>query len=319
MGALPRGVRVTVANPFLETAMRLSAFLPGLLLACVACVLPAARANAQAIFADGFESGNTLAWQSFGEPPLVPADSFRLSTLLLRDPHVFIDIPIFGCFDFTDNALPLGLGPSLNTQLATAITTDDDGDGFLDFSLMLLGRPLSPAAVDFRLDTARGLCPAPSPPSTCALDPAEVPQTHRYSAFGSGLCLDVLAGTTSGYSPAPTPPAASCFVSAERNLGIATATLPLPLQAVQAAATFVGNPASSLSPGLLRGFLSEAVADTLLLPAEVPVVGGQPISILLPGGQGNCANHDGRDLFAGELGWWFYFNFTATPTPWTGP
>lgn len=299
--------------------MRQPAFLPGLLLACVACVLPAARTNAQAVFADGFESGNTLAWQSFGEPPLLPADSFRLATLLLRDPHVFVDIPIFGCYDFTDNALPLGLGPSLNTQLATAITTDDDGDGFLDFSLMLLGRPLSPTAADFRLDTARGLCPAPAPPGTCALDPAEVPQTHRYSSLASGLCLDVLPGTTSGYSPAPTPPAASCFVTVARNLGISTATLPLQLQAVQAAATFVGDPATNLAPGLLRGFLSEAVANAVLLPADIPVVGGQPLSILLPGGQGNCANHDARDTFAGEPGWWFYFNFSANPTPWTGP
>jgi len=275
--------------------------------------------KAQLIFEDGFESGNTLAWTSVGEAPLVPADSYRTSSLWLRDPHVFINIPVFGCTDFTDNDLPLGLGPSFNSQLATAITADGDSDGFLDLSLMLLGRPFSPTAVDVRMDTASGQCAAPSPPTTCARDAADIPQTHNYNSQASGLCLDVVPGTTSGYSPAVTAPAAACFVTDARSLGLATSGIGLPLLAVQAAATFQGNPATSMSPGLLRGFLTEAAANAILLPANIPIVGGQPFSILLPGGQGSCANHDGRDTFETQSGWWFYFNYEAVPTPWTGP
>lgn len=61
-----------------------------------------------------------------------------------------------------------------------------------------------------------------------------------------------------------------------------------------------------------------AAALLILLPADLPVVGGQPLSILLPGGTGNCAGHDDCDLFEGVTGWWFYFEYVAEPVPWTG-
>lgn len=285
-------------------------------------VLAASPARTQEpFFADGFESGNSLAWsQSFGEPLLQLADAYRTSELLLRDPHLFVNLPIFGCFDFTDNDLPLSLGPSFNGQLAAAIETDGDGDGYLDLSLMLLGRPLSPgAAAGSRVDTARGLCAAPSPAASCDRDGGDVPQTHYYNTQSSGLCLDVVAGTTSGYSPSPTAPSAPCFVTAPRDLRFGVSGVELPLHAVQSAATFLGNPATSLAPGLLRGFLTEAAANSILLPADLPIVGGQPFSVLLPGGSGNCAGHDARDIFLGASGWWFYFNSTAVPVDWTGP
>lgn len=278
-------------------------------------------AQAQPFFADGFESGNTLAWsQSFGEPPLTPADAFRTTDLRLRDPHLFVTIPLFGCFDFTDQNLPLGLGPSFNAQLATAITTDGDGDGNLDLSLLILGRPMSPAAVNFRADTANGLCPAsPGPLPFCDPDPAAVPQTTQYSAQASGLCLDVVAGTTSGYSPGVTPPSGPCFVTVARNLSFEANGVQLPLLAVQSAGTLVGTPTNTLTNGLMRGFLTETAANTILLPADLPIVGGQPFSILLPGGSGNCASHDARDTFEAQSGWWFYFNSTASELIWTGP
>ncbi len=52
---------------------------------------------------------------------------------------------------------------------------------------------------------------------------------------------------------------------------------------------------TGFATGLMRGFLSEAEAATVLLPATLPIVGGQPITVLLPGGAGNCAAHDDRD------------------------
>lgn len=298
--------------------VRLLALLP--LLAIGSLAAPAARAQ-EPFYEDGFESGNSLAWaQSFGEPALTLANAFRTSELELRDPHLFVQLPIFGCFDFTDNDLPLSLGPSFNSQLAEAIETDGDGDGYLDLSLLLLGRPLQVgAAPNTRLDTALGNCPGPFPATSCDRDGDDVPQTHYYSTQGSGLCLDALAGTTSGYSPAITPVAASCFVTAARGLSLEVSGVSLPLAAVQVGATFLGSPPSSLAPGLLRGFLTEAAADSILLPADLPVVGGQPFSILLPGGDGNCANHDARDTFGGQSGWWFYLSSTAVPVIWTGP
>jgi len=61
----------------------------------------------------------------------------------------------------------------------------------------------------------------------------------------------------------------------------------------------------------LRGFVREIDADQILIPPDVPLIGGQPLSALLPGGAGNCAAGDDRDMLNGEPGWWFYFAIEA--------
>ena len=76
--------------------------------------------------------------------------------------------------------------------------------------------------------------------------------------------------------------------------------------------------------GLLRGFITEADANATIIPATFPLVGGHPLSLLLPGGDPpgadrNCAGFDDRDTYQGVRGWWFYLNFPAVRVPWTGP
>ncbi len=138
---------------------------------------PAAGAAHVGLFADGFESGNTLAWSaSAGEPALLPAEVFRLSDLDLRDPHLYVN-PGFGCFDFTDQDLPLTTGTAFNGQLQAAITGDSEPDGLLDSSFLLEFRPFDEAAAALRLDIGGGLCTAPMAGTSCAPDPASLPQT----------------------------------------------------------------------------------------------------------------------------------------------
>lgn len=273
-----------------------------------------------AVFADGFESGNTLAWTlSAGEPPLVSPEAYRMSDLDLRDPHVFVDLDILGgCFDFTDQNLPLDLAPSLNAQIEAAITTDGDSNGTLDLSSLLLFRPFSETAVDLRLDLGGGACVAPFPAATCDPD-GGVPQTATYDALAGGTCLEAEAGTTSGYVPAVSSTPAPCFVSQPRSVLLSVGLLELPLRGYQLAGASLGDPPSGFAQGLLRGFLREVDADTILLPPELPIVGGEPLSILLRGGTGNCAPGDDRDLFEGDSGWWFYFAWTADVVLYTGP
>jgi|CXWL01.1.fsa_nt_gi hypothetical protein len=274
---------------------------------------------AQTLFSDGFESANTLAWAAApGETPPPAADVFRFADLDLRDPHVYVDTGIVGCVDVTDNGLP-GF-PSFNAQVATAITTDGNGDTYLDASYLLEFRPFDALAVGLRLDVANGLCTAPVAGTSCAPDPASVPTSTVYSGVAVGSCLAPLAGSTYGpYSPDPAAPAAPCFVSTGRNLTFTSGGLPLPLVDFQVAAVLVGNPVTGMTTGLMRGFLSEASAATVLLPASLPLVGGQPLTVVLPGGAGSCASHDDRDTYHGVSGWWFYFDFTASPVPFTGP
>ena len=79
---------------------------------------------------------------------------------------------------------------------------------------------------------------------------------------------------------------------------------------------------TDLTNGLLMGFITEANADVTLLPAGTPLVGGDPLSSILPGGTGNCSGIDAREIGpdgAGgtTLGWWLYLNFTAPQVPYT--
>lgn len=276
-------------------------------------------AQLTAVFADGFESGNTLAWSATaGEPALPPAEVFRLSDLDLRDPHVYVS-PGFGCFDFTDQDVPLFPGSAFNGQLQAAITGDSEPDGFLDSSLLLEFRPFDEAGAGLRLDLASGLCTAPMVGTSCAPDPASLPQTAGYDGLAAGSCLAAVAGTTYGpYTPEVATVAGPCFVSAPRRVVFDLNGVSLPLLDLQIAGDWTATPVSGFASGLMRGFLSEAEAANVLLPASLPIVGGQPITVLLPGGAGNCAGHDDRDSLNGVSGWWFYFNFPADAVLWSG-
>ncbi len=276
-------------------------------------------AGLTAVFADGFESGNTLAWSaSAGEPALAPAEVFRLSDLDLRDPHLYVS-PGFGCFDFTDQDVPLFPGSAFNGQLQAAITGDSQPDGLLDSSYLLEFRPFAEAAAAVRLDLGSGLCTAPMAGTSCAPDPASLPQTATYDGLAAGSCLAALAGTTYlPYTPEVATVAGPCFVSAPRRVVFDLNGVSLPLSDLQIAGDWTATPVSGFATGLMRGFLSEAEAANVLLPASLPIVGGEPITVLLPGGAGNCAAHDDRDNLNGVSGWWFYFNFPAAAVAWTG-
>ncbi len=288
----------------------------GLLLGLTSAPL---AAQLTAVFADGFESGNTLAWSaSAGEPALAPAEVFRLSDLDLRDPHLYVN-PGFGCFDFTDQDLPLTTGTAFNGRLQAAITGDSEPDGLLDSSYLLEFRPFDEAAAALRLDFGSGLCTAPMAGTSCAPDPSAVPQTAVYSGVAAGSCLAAVAGTTYGpYSPEVASVTGPCFVSAPRRVLFDLNGTALPLTDLQVAGDWTATPVSGFATGLMRGFLSEAEAASVILPASLPIVGGQPITVLLPGGAGNCAAHDDRDSLNSVSGWWFYFDFPADAVAWTG-
>jgi hypothetical protein len=184
---------------------------------------------------------------------------------------------------------------------------------------LLQFRPFDPLALGLRLDFGQGLCTAPVAGTSCAPDPALVPRTVPYDGVAAGGCLAPVAGTTSGYTPAVGSPGPPCFRSRATNHSLPFGDFVLPLRSVQLSAMLVGSPTSDLDGGLMMGFLREADAAQVLIPADVPLVGGQPITILLPGGAGACASGDDRDTHEGQSGWWFYWNFEATTVPFTGP
>lgn len=249
------------------------------------------------MFADGFE----------------PLTAIRMTDLALRDPHVYVNA-IFSCNDVTDTPL---LGFSLNGTIRARIQGDEDGDGWLDANFLQLYRPLS-AGGGGPVDATSGACTAPMANTACLRDPALTPQRRLYTTAASGTCLAPEPGSVRPYAPPVAAIEAPCLRSDTQEIMLDLGGIAIPARASSFAGRFSGSPAVP-AQGLLSAFVREVDADAVLLPADLPLIGGQPLSSLLPGGAGNCAGHDDRDDLNGESGWWFHLNYTAAPVPWSEP
>ncbi|HWO26813.1 MAG TPA: DUF4215 domain-containing protein [Kofleriaceae bacterium] len=236
--------------------------------------------------------------------------AFRFSDLDVRDPHVFVSF-VF-CNDVTDTQLA---GFSVNNELQVSITTDEDMNGLLDFSPTLVFRPFSQTAATMPVEMHFANCTAPIGSTSCTASGGMVTMGTATN-MTTGTCLGPLPGTTRPYSPAIATPTAPCFVTNAVTLTLNIGGIPITLHDAQVAARYVGNPATSFTNGLLRGFISETDANATIIPATIPLVGGKPLSSLLAGGTGSCPSYSDKDVNNGVVGWWFYLNFPATKVPW---
>ncbi len=245
--------------------------------------------------------------------------AFRMSDLDLMDPHVFINFS--GCRDITNGNVPFNLSPPINGMLQDSITQDGNNDGTLDLSFVAIFDPLDQAnGAMGNITVAEADCTAPMATTSCTVDSmGSTFQMGTYTTNTAASCLDALPNTTRPYMPAIRPSTAPCFATTAFDLTIDFNGIQVPLTDVQVGATFVGNPATGLENGLLRGFISEADADAVLLPSSLPLVGGDPLSSVLAGGTGACPAHDDRDVGPDgiTMGWWFYLNFPAAQVPTT--
>ncbi len=246
------------------------------------------------------------------------ADAFRFTEMFVRDPHFFI-VPIIGCEDITDKGL-LG-SPSINEQFNEAITMDtsDPSDGFLNMSFMLLLRPLDQNAAGGDFDFATGACTAPIESTSCDIKMGTEPSSGTYSNQKE-ICLEPVPEelSTAGYDPLPGSTTGPCFKGDPLSFTLDLGDFQLPFTDAEIAAQYVGDPADGMVEGLIHGFLTEEDGDNTILPEDLPVIGGMPISSLLPGGTMNCAKHDDKDMYMGNSGWWFYIEFKATKVKYTG-
>jgi len=239
--------------------------------------------------------------------PLLAAQStrFRISDLDLRDPHIWA-IAI-GCTDLTD--LP---NVGLNPQIQASIQGDAGGDGFLDASTLLEFLPLDQSAATNLFDAGAANCTAPVASTTCGVIATPLLAGDATLPL-SGNCGQPIAGTTRPYTPPVTNASSPCFRSITGTLTLNLGGVSVALTDAQIAATFDGTPpATSLSNGLMRGFLSEADANATIIPATVPLIGGRPLASVLAGGTGACPAFSDKDTGPGSVtGWYFYLNFPA--------
>jgi len=265
----------------------------------LALALLSSVATAQVVvFENGFDDGTPAAWSHVQGPP---ATTFRIGDIDLRDPHVFVDL--FGCRDVTDQ--PYLVVPAVNDQLAASLNGDDDGDGYLDLSPLLRFRPFVDGADGLLLELTEGDC---TTPDSCVVAPDAEPAFSAYDRPPGGPCLAAEPGTTGGYSPAVPAPGAPCWASRTIAASFDLDGTPVPLDTGRLGATIVGADEATMVSGLMRGFLPETVADSILIDIGIGTI---PLSSLLPGGTGCCAPGDDRDTVEGVVGWWFYLEFTA--------
>jgi hypothetical protein len=240
-----------------------------------------------------------------------PVVAFRLTDMDLLDPHAFAEIA--ACNDVTEVQ---------NDSFETDITEDNGGpdgddtpDGLLDLSGLAIFRPLNQAADGVTVEVILGGdCTAPIESTTCTKGEASSITATGTNDAASACDVVLPDTTTADYTPALEPAPPPCFeVAAPQGV---LEFGPFQLSEVAGAATYQGDPATGLVNGLLRGFLSEAHADATTV--NVPILGDQPLSSLLPGGTDNCADHDDRDTDSGGAsGWYVYLTFAAVEVPWT--
>lgn len=248
-------------------------------------------------------------------PCMAAKTAFRINAIYWRDPHLTANVS--GCVDLTD--VPLA-GYSFNGATNANLQADANGDGLLDQNYVLIFDPLdqTPSASGYVTFMYDGLCSAPAWQSACLSKPVPFQILSTYSSQ-PGPCLGLLPiSVAHSYTPAITLPSGPCFTAYFNNLTLYLGGITLPLQDVAIGATYDGTPANNLVNGLIRGFITDISANNMIVPAWMPIGGGQPLSHLFPGGEGNCSPWSDADLtyFPMFYGWAVYLNFTAEKVPW---
>ncbi len=225
--------------------------------------------------------------------------AFRIDTLNLRDPHTFLN----GSVDITG---------SVDDAIADGITMDADtpADGNLDLNLLVVHLPLAQGAPTTSMQVVFADCTAPATSTSCTKPASSMAMTVNATNNASGVCLEPAAGSTSDFDPPVANTMGPCFVAEPSTFDVALGSIILEMQDAQVAATYSGDPATSATGGLIKGFVTQATADAAIIPDSVPIVNGMAVSALL-------RDEDKDPGPGGADGWWFYLNFTATVVPYT--
>lgn len=273
------------------------------------------------------DDGNTANGDACTSQCQLPPTAYRITELRLVDPHIWITVPLFGnCADITDNGV-FGQ-PSANQQLGASLTDSPPADGYFDFNMLSVFRPVNPLLATTPVDLVIGACTAAatSIQSQCNVGANGTLQSNTSNNKTSGVCYqaDPTTLTTSPNYPDPNIVSAPCFVTGSATTTVNAGGLLLNLTASRLSGVYSpsDNPISIIN-GVLSGFISETSAKTTTFPASVPILGGQPLYKALADAKrtgSSCASHSDRDVGKGpngEDGYWFYINVTAQKVTWS--
>jgi len=226
--------------------------------------------------------------------------AFRITTLNLRDPHTFA---LNGGIDVTN---------MVDTLISDGITMDADNpaDGILDLSILTVFSPLDQAGASTPMQVVFADCTDP-PSSTSCSPTADTTPVDSTATNGGDPCLDILPDTTTAeFMPPVALPPAPCFSSDAEAFDVQLGEIVLAMEDARIAGSYTGDPATQIVTGLIRGFVTQQTADAALIPDDVVLVGGMPVSSLL--------RDQDKDVGPGGAdGWYFYLNFVADPVAFT--
>ena len=239
-------------------------------------------------------SDNTNIDAAMVEPdPMADPTAFRITKMTLLDPYPFA---ANGLIEATQ---------IVNDSIVESIEQDtsDPLDGVLDLNIALVFRPVDTTATATAMAITFPNCSSPLATTICTED-ATTTVVDTTATNMSSDCLQEVPGTlTAEYDPV-VPVPGPCFVSSPVDITVNLGSVTLPLKETQIAATYSGADPTTLTTGLLRGFVTESDADTILIPDDVALVGGDPLSSLLLKAD--------MDMGAGgQMGWWFYLSLEA--------
>jgi hypothetical protein len=245
------------------------------------------------------------------------ATVFRIDTMVVRDPHYFLRASLLSpCQDITDSdgGIPNVNPGGVNGSIQDSLTTDGDGDGFIDSSPLYIFRMFDQAGPGGKMELASGRFVTTA---SGDLMPGTTRTSVTYTNIASGTLLSVNPGTTKPYAPAVIEPTGPGFVTDPIDTVFKSGNSDIPFESFQVAGTYSGDPATGLVNGLTKGFISEANAQNVVIKGNGATT---TLAALLAGG-GSCSTTDDRDLGPDgvTMGWWFYFNWTAQKVTYTGP
>lgn len=230
----------------------------------------------------------------------VAPTAFRFTSLSLRDPHTFALNKAVDVTGTVNNLVADGI----------AMDGDDPPDGLLDLSILVAFSPLDQNGESTPLQVVFADCTAPADSTSCSpsdtLEPVDATATND----AADPCLEPLADTTGGYTPDIATPAAPCFASDATAFDIVLGGISLSMEDASIAGTYDGAPAGRITTGLIRGFVSQETADMALIPDDIAIVGGMPVSSLLK-------DEDKDTGPGGTDGWYFYLEYEAAEVPFT--
>jgi hypothetical protein len=235
-----------------------------------------------------------------GDPDATPVTptAFRIDNMTLSDPHTFA----LGAVDVTSNVDELIIN-------GVMFDNDDPADGLLDLSILPVFRPLATADATNALDIVFADCTAPQDTTRCTRTTESDVVVSTATNSTTTTCLDVLANTTGGYEEIILP-TAPCFSSDAETFTVDLGGVELGMIDARIAATYQGAEPTSMTNGLIRGYVTEEVADNAIIPEDTLLVGGDPLSAILK-------DEDMDTGPNGESGWWFYLHFTASVADYT--